>query len=114
MPLYVAESDSAASHLLNTYNKLIDYKKKIEENKKNSKKSEEKEMIITMKIQGMMCPHCEARVRDVLNAVCFVEYAEVSHERDEAVCHIASGVEPDRAELISVVENAGYKVISVE
>ena len=71
-------------------------------------------MIITMKIQGMMCPHCEARVRDVLSALDCVEYAEVSHERDEAVCHIASGTEPDRAELISVVENAGYKVISVE
>ncbi len=96
------------------YKKTNKSGKNIEENKKNSKKSEEKEMIITMKIQGMMCPHCEARVRDVLNAVSFVEYAEVSHERDEAVCHIASGTEPDRAELISVVENAGYKVSSVE
>lgn len=85
-----------------------------EENEKNTKKSEEKQMIITMKIQGMMCPHCEGRVRDVLNALSYVEYAEVSHERDEAICHIAAGIEPDKAELARAVENAGYKVISVE
>ena len=71
-------------------------------------------MTVTMKIQGMMCPHCEARVRDVLSAIDFVEYAEVSHERDEAICHIASGVELSKEELISAVEGAGYKVISVE
>lgn len=75
---------------------------------------EEKAMIITMKIQGMMCPHCEGRVRDTLNAIDFVEYAEVSHERDEAICHIASGVEADKGVLTSAVEGAGYKVISVE
>ena len=75
---------------------------------------EEKNMTVTMKIQGMMCPHCEARVRDVLSAVSFVEYAEVSHERDEAICHIAAGMTPDLAELRAVVEGAGYKVVSVK
>ena len=79
-----------------------------------SEKKEVKQMVVTMKIQGMMCPHCEARVRDVLNGVSFVELAEVSHERDEAICHIASGAELDKAKLSSVVEAAGYKVISVE
>ena len=96
------------------YNKTNDNTQKSKIVEEKIKSTEVEEMIITMKIQGMMCPHCEARVRDVLNAVNFVEYAEVSHERDEAVCHIANGVEPDRAELASVVEAAGYKVISVE
>ena len=96
------------------YNKTNDNTQKSMIVEEKIKSTEVEEMIITMKIQGMMCPHCEARVRDALNAVNFVEYAEVSHERDEAVCHIANGVEPDRAELASVVEAAGYKVISVE
>lgn len=96
------------------YNKTNDNTQKSMIVEEKIKSTEVEKMIITMKIQGMMCPHCEARVRDVLNAVNFVEYAEVSHERDEAVCHIANGVEPDRAELASVVEAAGYKVISVE
>jgi Cu2+-exporting ATPase len=77
-------------------------------------KKEVKAMNITMKIQGMMCPHCEARVRDVLSALDCVEYAEVSHERDEAICHIAAGITPDTDELRAAVEAAGYKVLSVE
>ena len=97
--------------------RLNTFKPKYNKTKKNADNSIEKEvkpMTVTMKIQGMMCPHCEARVRDVLNAVSFVEYADVSHERDEAVCHIAAGLTPDKAELASVVEAAGYKVLSVE
>ena len=66
----------------------------------------------TMKIQGMMCPHCEGRVRDTLNALAEVEYAEVSHETDSAVVHLA--VECADELLVSAVEGAGYKVISVE
>jgi Cu2+-exporting ATPase len=45
----------------------------------NIERKEKKIMKITMKIQGMMCPHCEGRVRDVLSALDCVELAEVSH-----------------------------------
>ena len=70
-------------------------------------------MTVTMKIQGMMCPHCEARVRDTLNALNSVEFAEVSHERDEAIVHFAAGCD-NKEELISAVEGVGYKVVSCE
>ena len=86
----------------------------ISEKQVKTEQKEVKNMKITMKIQGMMCPHCEARVRDVLSAINCVEYAEVSHERDEAVCHIAEGITPDTDELRAAVETAGYKVLSVE
>ena len=66
----------------------------------------------TMKIKGMMCPHCEARVRDVLSKLDCVELAEVSHERDEAII-TPKGDCPSEL-LIKTVEDAGYKVISVE
>ena len=81
-------------------------------NNQKQEKIEEKQMKITMKIQGMMCPHCEARVRDVLTALDYVESAEVSHEKDTAVV-TPKGDCPKEA-LVSAVEGAGYKVISVE
>ena len=64
------------------------------------------------KVEGMMCPHCEGRVRDVLSALDCVELAEVSHERDEAI--ITPKGECPHELLKKTVEDAGYKVISVE
>ena len=69
-------------------------------------------MKITMKIEGMMCPHCEARVRDVLSALPSVALAEVSHKDGSAI--VTPSGECDKALLASTVEAAGYKVISVE
>ena len=73
---------------------------------------EEKTMTITMKIQGMMCPHCEARVRDVLSAADGVESADVSHSEGRAILTVKESCSKDN--LVSAVENAGYKVLSVE
>ena len=75
-------------------------------------KKEEKNMTVTMKIQGMMCPHCEARVRDTLSAIPGVISADVSHSEDRATLVIEDGLSTDV--LTSAVEGAGYKVISVE
>lgn len=86
--------------------------KKINITVEKSIKIEENSMKITMKIQGMMCPHCEGRVRDTLSALDCVEHAEVSHERDEAIITPKGDCPHDI--LISAVEGAGYKVISVE
>ena len=63
-----------------------------------------------MKIKGMMCPHCEARVRDALLAVEGVKSAVVSHERGEALVETASCADA----LVSAVTAAGYEVLSVE
>ena len=69
-------------------------------------------MIITMKIQGMMCPHCEARVRDVLSALDCVEKAEVSHESGTAKVTAKGNCSIEL--LTKAVTDAGYKVISAE
>ena len=69
-------------------------------------------MKLTMKIEGMMCPHCEGRVRDVLNALDCVELAEVSHKDGSAAVTAKEGCTKEI--LIATVEGAGYKVVSVE
>ena len=70
---------------------------------------EEKTMTTrTMKIEGMMCGHCEARVKKALEALPGVESAEVSHEKGEALVHL-SGQESDEA-LKKAVEEQDYTV----
>lgn len=62
----------------------------------------------TMKIEGMMCPHCEATVKKVLEALDGVESAEVSHEKGTAVLTMSKNVED--SVLKKAVEDAGYTV----
>lgn len=61
-----------------------------------------------MKIEGMMCPHCEATVKKTLEAIDGVESAEVSHEKGSAVLTMSKNVED--SVLKRAVEDAGYKV----
>ena len=60
----------------------------------------------TMKIEGMMCPHCEARVKSVLEAFPGV-FAEVSHKKGVAKLSLPDGISTD--ELVKAVVDAGYK-----
>ena len=73
---------------------------------------EEKSMTKTMKIEGMMCPHCEARVKKTLEALDAVASAEVSHVAGTAVVTLAAPAED--AVLKSAVEAQGYDVLSIE
>ena len=75
-------------------------------------KEEVKEMTKTMKIEGMMCPHCSGRVKTVLEGLENVTSAEVSHETGTAVVTLAADVSNDV--LTQTVEVQGYKVLSVE
>ena len=101
---------------LNTFKPKYNKTNKIEEKsiktEIKSKEAEVEPMKITMKIQGMMCPHCEGRVRDALSALDCVELAEVSHERDEAI--ITPNGDCSKELLIKTVEDAGYKVLEVQ
>lgn len=81
---------------------------KCEKTNNNTVKEEEK-MVKTIKIEGMMCPHCEARVREVLEAIVGVGNADVSHARGDAVVTVGDGVSVDS--LVGAIEGAGYKVI---
>ena len=72
---------------------------------------EEPKMTKTMKIQGMMCPHCEATVKKALEAIAGVESADVSHVSGTAVV-TAGGVSD--AVLKDAVIAKGYEVLSIE
>ncbi len=72
----------------------------------------EKTMTKTMKIEGMMCGHCEARVKKCLEALEQVSEAVVSHEAGTAVLTLSAEVSDE--ELRKAVEAQDYKVLSVE
>lgn len=78
---------------------------------KSKKKVEDKEMKKTMKIEGMMCGHCEARVKKCLEALPEVAEAVVSHEAGTAVVTLTAEVTDDI--LKRAVEDQDYKVISI-
>lgn len=81
--------------------------KKIKKNKK-----EELAMEKTMKIEGMMCGHCEARVKKCLEALEGVSEAVVSHETGTAVVKLGAPVADEV--LKKAVEDQDYKVVSVQ
>ena len=68
-------------------------------------------MTKTMKIDGMMCGHCEARVRKALEALPQVALAEVSHAQGTAVVTLSAPV--DDAALKQAVEAQDYKVLDI-
>ena len=78
---------------------------------KRKKKEEETTMTKTMKIEGMMCGHCEARVKKVLEALPEVDAAEVSHEAGTAVVTLNAEVSDDV--LKKTVEDQDYKVLDI-
>ncbi|MBO6041183.1 MAG: metal-transporting ATPase, partial [Oscillospiraceae bacterium] len=73
-------------------------------------KKEETQMTRTLKIEGMMCPHCEARVKKALEALDGVDEAVVSHVSGTAVVAGDEDVETMKA----AVEAQDYKVLEVE
>lgn len=72
---------------------------------------EETAMTKTMKIEGMMCPHCEGTVKQTLEALSGVEGAEVSHEKGTAVVTCTSEVADDV--LRQAVVDKGYQVLDI-
>jgi len=84
-----------------------------EKDKENDKnESEEKQVKKTMKIEGMMCPHCEAAVKDALEALDGVTSADVSHEAGTAAVWMTSDIAD--AVLKEAVEAKDYKVTAIE
>ena len=68
-------------------------------------------MTKTMKIKGMMCMHCEARVKKALEALDGVTEAQVSHEKGEAVVLMSAPVAD--AVLKKAVEDQDYQVTGI-
>ncbi len=78
----------------------------------NKNKTEEKTMTKTLKVEGMMCEHCEARVKKALEAVTGVESAVADHNANTAVVTLNADVADDV--LKKAVEDQDYKVLGVE
>ena len=75
-------------------------------------KNRSRDMKKTVKIEGMMCPHCEANVKKTLEALGNVASAEVSHKAGTAVLSLSGDV--DDAVIKKAVEDKGYKVVSIQ
>ncbi len=75
-----------------------------------NKRKKENKMTKTLKIKGMMCPHCEARVKQLLEELPEVASAEVSHKKGTAVLTLTSDVSDET--LKTLIENAGYTVVN--
>lgn len=76
------------------------------------KKTEEKTMTKTVKIEGMMCEHCEARVKKTLEAIDGIESAAPDHNTDKAVITLSKDVPEDV--IKSAIEAQDYTFIGIE
>nr|WP_300325414.1 heavy metal translocating P-type ATPase [uncultured Anaerostipes sp.] len=83
----------------------------IEEAEKKKEQIKEEKPMKTMKIEGMMCPHCQAAVTKALNALDGVK-AEVNLEEKTASIQAEDTVSDDM--LKKAVEDAGYEVVSIQ
>ena len=79
---------------------------------KEHNETEETKMTKTLKVEGMMCEHCEARVKKALEAVAGVEAAVADHNANTAVVTLSEDVAEDV--LRKAVEDQDYKVLGVE
>ncbi len=84
----------------------------VTENTNQTNESEEKNMEKTLKIEGMMCPRCEAHVKKALEAVEGVVSATANHTTDTAVVTLSAPV--DNATLKAAVEADGYTVLDIQ
>lgn len=85
---------------------------KIKNKSKITLNKEDKKMVKTLKIEGMMCGHCEMHTKNALEALDGVAKAEVSHETGTAVVTLEKDVADDI--LTQAVTDAGYKVIDIQ
>lgn len=68
-------------------------------------------MTKTIKIEGLMCAHCDATVKKALESIATVESAEVSHEKGTAIVNL--NAETDNDILRKAVEDEDYKVLEI-
>ena len=102
-------SNALRLNLVRLYDPSRDRKKK--RKLMQSAVKEESEMQKNMKIEGMMCAHCEATVKKALEAVDGVEQADVDQAKNQAVVSLSKDVSNDA--LKEAVEAKDYKVLAV-
>ena len=79
---------------------------------KNKVKKEEKKMTKTLKIEGMMCKHCQMHTKNALEAIEGVNNADVSYELGQAIVSLDKDVADEI--LKKAVEEEGYKVVDIK
>ena len=85
--------------------------KKLDKRIKQTTRKEVNKMQKTIKIEGMMCPHCEARVKKILEETKGISSAMVSHTEGTAVISMTAPIEDEL--LIKLITDNGYKVIGI-
>lgn len=90
----------------------IDNHNENKETKENTNEKGDITMTKTMEIKGMMCEHCEARVKKALEAIDGVESVVASHEANNAILTLSKDV--DDAVLTKAVVDQDYEVVSVK
>lgn len=115
-PMFAAAAMSLSSFCvvsnalrLNIINIQKERKLAIKKRHKGVKKMENTAKTTTIKIEGMMCSHCEARVKSAIEGVPHVTSADVSHTRGDAV--ITHDGKLSEKAVIKAIEKAGYKII---
>ena len=87
-------------------------RKRTDKNTENDNEVENMKRTVRINVEGMMCPHCEARVRKALEEVGDVTVGEVSHEKNLAV--VEAGADVTDEALKKAVTDAGYEVKGIE
>lgn len=105
----IAEEETNESAKFDNHN---DNKETKENTKENTNEKGDITMTKTMEIKGMMCEHCEARVKKALEAIDGVESAVASHEANNAILTLSKDV--DDAVLTKAVVDQDYEVVSVK
>ncbi len=88
------------------------FRGKISRTRSAKNRKEEESMTKILKIEGMMCPRCEAHVKKALEALEAVELATASHEQGTATVNLKAPISDEQ--LIAAVTEEGYTVLSVE